>query len=75
MDLNLSLAVNKNYKSSPQIVRVITEEWGTKIYIALLAIQIVSQRHFLIRQLLTLPAQNVPKLTNSKAVAIGVRIR
>jgi type II restriction enzyme len=30
MNLNLSLAVSKNYKSSPQIVRVLTEEWGTK---------------------------------------------
>ena len=30
MNLNLSLAVSKNYKSSPQIVRVVTEEWATK---------------------------------------------
>jgi type II restriction enzyme len=30
MDLNLSLAVSKIYKSSPQIVRVVTEEWGAK---------------------------------------------
>jgi type II restriction enzyme len=30
MNLNLSPAVNKNYQSSSQIVRVVTEEWGTK---------------------------------------------
>jgi type II restriction enzyme len=30
MNLNLSLVASKNYKSSPQIVRVVTEEWATK---------------------------------------------
>jgi hypothetical protein len=48
---------------------------GLKIYIAPLAIQMVSQRRFQIHQLLTLPVQSVAKLINSKAVEIGVRIR
>jgi type II restriction enzyme len=30
MDLDLSPSVSKNYKSGPQIVRVVTEDWGTR---------------------------------------------
>jgi len=30
MDLKLSPSVSKNYKSGPQIVRIVTEDWGTR---------------------------------------------
>jgi competence CoiA-like predicted nuclease len=75
MNLNLSPAVNKNYQSSSQIVRVVTEEWGTKnLYCPACDSNTVTKAPP-IPQPLTLHVQFVAKLISSKAVEIGVGIR